>query len=550
MQFKGADGQDGHPPPSASGRYSDAMNAFSSFRRGFPADPGAVVLEDGAGTVFTYGDLERETARVASFLAGLGLAPGDRVAAQIDKTPQGLFLYLGCLRAGFCFLPLNTAYQRGEIAYFLGDAEPRVVVCRPASLPLFEELVRSPGGPSPAARSAPTGPGRSEVRLFTLDEEGRGTLADAIAAASPRIEDAAFEDRDLPDDALAVLIYTSGTTGRSKGAMVTHGNLASNAGALKEAWRITAGDVLVHALPIFHVHGLFVGIHPLLLAGARLIWQRRFEPAAVLAALPRATMLMGVPTFYTRLLGEPGLTRDAASGVRLFVSGSAPLLQETFEAWRERTGHTILERYGMSEAGMITSNPYDGERRGGTVGLPLPGVGVRVVDEGGRVLGPGETGGIEIRGPNVFAGYWRRPEKTREEFSDDGWFRTGDVGRFDADGYLSIVGRAKDLVISGGYNVYPKEVELVLDALPGVLESAVFGVPDPDFGEAVTAVVVLRAGAAPFDEAGAIAHVRAQLANYKVPKRVHVRPELPRNAMGKVQKAALRSAFAPPPGKA
>jgi malonyl-CoA/methylmalonyl-CoA synthetase len=493
------------------------MNAYSFFRRGFAARLAETFLEADSGERFTFADLERETARVASFLTGLGLAQGDRVAAQIDKSPQGLFLYLGCIRAGLCFLPLNTAYQRGELGYFLQDAEPRVVVCRPTMLATFAELAPSAGAP----------------RLYTLDEHGKGSLVDTMAGAAT-----AFEEPSLGDSDLAVIIYTSGTTGRSKGAMVTHGNLTSNGAVLKEYWRFTASDVLLHALPAFHVHGLFVGIHPILLAGARLIYHRRFDPKAMVAALPRATAMMGVPTFYVRLLGEPGLTREAVAHMRLFVSGSAPLLLETFKAWQDRTGHTILERYGMSEAGMITSNPYEGERRGGTVGFPLPGVSVRVVAEG-QVLGPGKPGVVEIKGPNVFAGYWRMPEKTKEEFTADGWFKTGDVGQWSEDGYLSIVGRAKDLIISGGYNVYPKEIELVIDALPGVVESAVVGVPHPDFGEAVTAVVVKQKGAA-LDEAAVVAHVKGQLANFKVPKRVVFVDDLPRNAMGKVQKNILR----------
>jgi malonyl-CoA/methylmalonyl-CoA synthetase len=493
------------------------VNAYGFFRRGFAARLEQTFLEADSGERYTYADLERETARVAAFLTGLGLARGDRVAAQIDKSPQGLFLYLGCIRAGFCFLPLNTAYQRGELGYFLQDAEPRVVVCRPQMLDTFAELGKPAGAP----------------RLYALDENGKGTLADAVQEAAGTVDDPALGENDL-----AVIIYTSGTTGRSKGAMVTHGNLASNGAVLRDYWRFTERDVLLHALPIFHVHGLFVAIHPILLAGARIVFQRRFDAAAVLAALPRATALMGVPTFYVRLLAEPGLTRAAVKHMRLFVSGSAPLLLDTFQAWQRRTGHTILERYGMSEAGMITSNPYDGERRGGTVGFPLPGISVRVAEDG-KALGPGAPGVVEIKGPNVFAGYWRMPEKTREEFTADGWFRTGDVGQWSADGYLSIVGRAKDLIISGGYNVYPKEIELVIDALPGVVESAVVGVPHPDFGESVTAVVVKQKGAA-LDEAAVVAHVKSQIAGFKVPKRVVFVDDLPRNAMGKVQKNLLR----------
>jgi malonyl-CoA/methylmalonyl-CoA synthetase len=496
-----------------------AMNAYAEFARAFAPRLDAVLFESDTGERHTYADLDRETARVAAGLVRLGLQAGDRVAAQIDKSPQGIFLYLGCLRAGLVFLPLNTAYQKGELGYFIGDAEPRVVVCRPAMHETFRGLVQP------------------WMTLMTLDEHGQGTFTDALAGtATP------FAPADVADDAVAVLIYTSGTTGRSKGAMVTHGNLVSNGRTLRDYWRFTERDVLIHALPVFHVHGLFVALHTVLLAGARILFHRRFDPAAILADLPRATALMGVPTFYVRLLQEPGLTREAVAHMRLFVSGSAPLLLDTFTEWQQRTGHTILERYGMSEAGMITSNPYAGERRGGTVGFPLPGIAVRVRD-GERVCGPGEPGGIEIQGPNVFAGYWRMPEKTQEEFTADGWFRTGDVGQWSADGYLSIVGRAKDLIISGGYNVYPKEIELVIDAIPGVAESAVVGVPHPDFGEAVAAAVVRTKGSV-LDEAAVIAHVKSQIANYKVPKRVAFLEDLPRNAMGKVQKNVLREQFA------
>jgi malonyl-CoA/methylmalonyl-CoA synthetase len=469
------------------------MNAYAFFRRGFAERVAQPFLEADSGEIYTYADLERETDRVASLLTGLGLRKGDRVAAQIDKSPQGLFLYLGALRGGFCFLPLNTAYQRGELAYFLQDAEPRVVVCRPQMLETFEALGREAGSPS----------------LFTLDEGGAGSLTVALADAAPRFQDVPTAEGDL-----AVIIYTSGTTGRSKGAMVTHGNLTSNAAVLKDYWRFTERDVLLHALPIFHVHGLFVAVNTILLAGAKLLFHRKFDARAMLGALPRATSMMGVPTFYVRLLAEQGLTREAAAHMRLFISGSAPLLAETFDTWKMRTGHTILERYGMSEAGMITSNPYDGERRAGTVGFPLPGISVRVVADG-KVCGPGEPGVIEIKGPNVFAGYWRMPEKTQEEFTADGWFRTGDVGEWSRDGYLSIVGRAKDLIISGGYNVYPK---------------------------AVVAVCVKQKDA-PLDEAAVVGQVKSQIANYKVPKRVVFVDDLPRNAMGKVQKNVLREQY-------
>jgi malonyl-CoA/methylmalonyl-CoA synthetase len=373
--------------------------------------------------------------------------------------------------------------------------------------------------------------------VLMLNEDGSGSLGEAAAAAGT-----GFQTAMRSSDDVAAIIYTSGTTGRPKGAMVSHGNVLSNARALIAVWNFTPRDVLLHALPIFHVHGLFVANHCALLSGASLLWHRKFDAAAVIRDLPRATVFMGVPTFYTRLLAEPGFGRSQAQPVRLYISGSAPLLAETFAQFESRTGQRILERYGMSEAGMITSNPLHAERRAGTVGFPLPGVEVRVADADDRPLPAGETGMIEIRGPNVFRGYWRMPEKTREEFSADGWFRTGDVGCFDGDGYLAIVGRAKDLIITGGYNVYPKEIELALDRLPGVAESAVVGVPHPDFGEAVTAAVV-PAGGAVLDEAQLIAALKSELANYKVPKRVYVVAELPRNAMGKVQKNLLRERY-------
>jgi malonyl-CoA/methylmalonyl-CoA synthetase len=486
-----------------------------------PRDPAAVLLEQEDGTTVSYGEMAALSSRIAHALARAGAKPGDRIAAQVEKSAAALALYLACLRGGFVYLPLNTAYQPAEVAYFLGDAEPAVFVCRPESRAALDAC----------AREAKVG------AVLTLDADGHGTLADAAAT-----ESSVHPVADARSDDLAVIIYTSGTTGRSKGAMLTHGNLASNGLALVEAWGFTADDVLLHALPLFHVHGLFVANHCVLLSGARMIFHRKYDASVALANLARATVMMGVPTYYTRLLAEPGFTRESASRVRLFISGSAPLLIETFREFESRIGMAILERYGMSEAGMITSNPLHGERRGGTVGAPLPGNEVRVADADDRALPTGETGAIQIRGPNVFKGYWRMPEKTREEFTADGWFRTGDVGCFDADGYLAIVGRAKDLIISGGYNVYPKEIELELDTLPGVVESAVVGVPHPDFGEAVAAAVVLSPGAT-FDEAAVIALLKTRLANYKVPKRVHVIDDLPRNAMGKVQKAVLRERF-------
>jgi len=509
-------------------------NLYAALRAAFPADLDAVAIEtaDGPGAPLYYRwrDLERGSAMIANLLASLELPPASRIAVQVEKSVEALMLYLAVLRAGHVYLPLNSAYQAAEIEYFVANAEPAVVVCAPAHF----------GWVSKIAFSAGTG------HVFTLGDDRRGTLLDRALFHSDRQQPVA-----LRGDALAAIVYTSGTTGRSKGAMLTHANLLSNARVLKDHWdwqgadpaRGRDADVLIHALPIFHVHGLFVAIHGALLNASRMIWFARFEARAVVARLSEATVFMGVPTLYVRMLAEPALDRHACRHMRLFISGSAPLLIETFGEWQRRSGHTILERYGMSETVMLTSNPCraaDGERRAGSVGRPLPGVGVRVVDDCGLALGPGETGHIQVRGPNVFSGYWRMPEKTADEFTDDHWFRTGDVGRFDADGYLSIVGRSKDLIISGGYNVYPAEVEGLLNELPGVAESAVVGVPHPDFGEAVLAIVVPRADAPAPDPAALIATLKGRIAQYKVPKRIFVTAELPRNAMGKVQKNLLR----------
>ncbi|HEX9904333.1 MAG TPA: malonyl-CoA synthase, partial [Propylenella sp.] len=467
------------------------------------------------GRRFSYGDVDRRSARYAAALARCGVGRGDRVAVQVEKTPEALFLYLGCLRAGAAFLPLNTAYTPAEIDYFVEDSEPAVLVGRPEQAGALAKIARAHRVP----------------RFETLGTPDGGSFA-ALAEGGAD----GWADIDCGPDDLAAILYTSGTTGRSKGAMLTHANLRSNAEALITAWRYSSDDVLIHALPIFHTHGLFVAANLTLMARARMIFLPRFDPRETLAWTPEASVLMGVPTFYTRLLDEDGLTRRATAGMRLFISGSAPLLPDTHAAFRERTGHAILERYGMTETGMNTSNPYDGERVPGSVGLPLPGVELRVCDpDTGKSLPRGEIGMIEVRGPNVFAGYWRMPEKTRSEFRDDGFFVTGDLGRIDRRGYVWIVGRGKDLIITGGYNVYPKEVELAIDALPGVQESAVIGVPHADFGEGVAAIIVPRRGAL-VDEEAIITALRERLAAYKLPKRVIVVDELPRNAMAKVQK--------------
>jgi malonyl-CoA/methylmalonyl-CoA synthetase len=472
------------------------------------------------GDAVTGRDLHALSGRIANVLAGCGVVPGDRVAMQCPKTPQALALYLACLRAGALFLPLNTAYTPAELEYFLTDAEAKVAVVDPSGLDALAPIAAQAG-----------------VTLLTLDGAGRGTLAEAAATAPE-----GFATAERGTDDLAVILYTSGTTGRSKGAMLSHGNLLSNAEALAEAWAFTDRDVLLHALPIFHAHGLFVAANITLRVGGTMIFLPRFDLETVLAELPRATSMMGVPTFYTRLLADPRFTRELASHVRLFVSGSAPLLAETHREFEARTGHRILERYGMTETSMNCSNPYAGERRAGTVGPPLNGIEVRVVDpETGADLPRGAVGVLEVRGPNVFKGYWRMPGKTADEFRPDGFFITGDLAQISADGYVTIVGRSKDLVISGGFNVYPKEVEGEIDALPGVLESAVFGVPHPDFGEGVVAAVVRSPGSEVTGQQITTA-LAGRLAKFKQPKHIAFVDELPRNTMGKVQKNLLRDA--------
>ncbi|MCA0271934.1 MAG: malonyl-CoA synthase [Proteobacteria bacterium] len=468
------------------------------------------------GSSLTHGAFCDLAASYGAALRQAGLMPGDRVAMQMDKSPHMLALIAGAIRQGVVFLPLNTAYTPTEMAYFVGDAGAELLVA----------------GNKVAAALAPVAEAAG-ARLLTLDPDGTGSLADLARGLPPM----AVEPR-APGD-LAAFLYTSGTTGRSKGAMLSHDNLLSNARVLTDYWRFTEKDVLLHALPIFHTHGLFVATNVALLAGCPMIFLPKFDAEEVVRFLPQATAMMGVPTFYTRLLDDPRLTRDLVGNIRLFVSGSAPLLAETHRQWEARTGQRILERYGMTETNMNTSNPYEGERQAGTVGFPLPGVEVKVCDGTGKEVPKGEIGTIEVRGPNVFQGYWRMPEKTAEELRPDGFFITGDLGTIDADGYVTIVGRAKDLVISGGFNVYPKEVEMALDALPGVQESAVIGVPHPDFGEAVVAVLVPEAGAS-IDAKAVQAALASSLAKFKQPKHIDIRQDLPRNTMGKVQKNLLR----------
>jgi malonyl-CoA/methylmalonyl-CoA synthetase len=521
--------------------HSDNSNFYALVERRFPADLEACSIETADGLAYSWRDLHHASGRIANWLASLDLPAGARVAVQVEKSPECLMLYLATLRAGLVYLPLNTAYQKAEIDYFLADAQPDVMVCTPARL----------GEIAPLAK-------RAKCRhLHTLGEARDGTL---LQSATPHAD--AFETRISRPDDLAAILYTSGTTGRSKGAMLSHANLASNALTLDEFWGFAAEraagrqDVLLHALPLFHVHGLFVASHAALLAGARTLLLAKFDIAQVLQRLPRSTVFMGVPTYYTRLLAEPSFDRSRCANMRLFVSGSAPLLAETHRDFEQRTGHRILERYGMSETVMLVSNPYfadRGERIAGTVGVPLPGVGVRIVRDDGTPSPAGEIGQIQVRGPNVFSGYWRMPDRTREEFTADDWFRTGDVGHFGGagvpDDYLTLVGRSKDLIISGGYNVYPKEIEGYIDEMPSVVESAVIGLPHPDFGEAVAAVVVARRHGA-LDAATVIDGLKGRIANYKVPKRVFIVEDLPRNTMGKVQKNVLRdryrSTFTPP----
>jgi malonyl-CoA/methylmalonyl-CoA synthetase len=484
-------------------------------------DPTRLAIETIDGQRITYGDLMARAGQMANVLVDAGVTPGDRVAAQTEKSVPGLVLYLAAVRAGAVYLPLNTAYTLNELEYFITDAEPSLVVCDPAKAEDIGAI---------AAKVC--------AKVLTLGADGKGSLTDVAAKAS-----AAFTTVARADDDLAAILYTSGTTGRSKGAMLTHDNLASNSLSLVDYWRFTDQDVLIHALPIYHTHGLFVASNVTLFARASMIFLPKFDPDLIIQLMARATALMGVPTFYTRLLQSPALTKESARHMRLFVSGSAPLLADTHREWFARTGHAVLERYGMTETNMNTSNPYEGDRVPGAVGHALPGVTVRVTDpETGKELARETIGMIEVKGPNVFKGYWRMPEKTKAEFRDDGFFITGDLGKIDGKGYVHILGRGKDLVISGGFNVYPKEIESEIDAVPGVIESAVIGVPHADFGEGVTAILVCDKDAK-VDETSVLKALDGRLAKFKMPKRVIVVEELPRNAMGKVQKNILRDTY-------
>ena len=496
-------------------------NIFSVFQSRFPKNPDAIFIETPDGTQYSYAYLEEETARIARFLTSQGIQKSDRVAVQVEKSPHVLFLYLACLRAGFVYLPLNTAYTKSEISYFLEDAEPTVVVCATKAKELFSSLEN-----------------KKLQHIFTLDTHAQGTL---ITESRETVTE--FETVACDSDDIAVILYTSGTTGRPKGAMITHGNLAANGLALQKAWSWKQSDVMLHALPIFHIHGLFVACHNVLLGGSKMLFVEKFDSKTINQLLPKATVFMGVPTFYTRLLDDENFSRDCCKNMRLFISGSAPLLEQTFEDFQQRSGHTILERYGMTETGMNTSNPVEGDRIAGTVGLPLPGVDVRIVDQNNQVVKNGNIGVLQVKGDNVFKGYWRMPDKTTEEFTDDNFFITGDMAQHNEQGYISIVGRNKDMVITGGYNVYPKEVELLLDESEGVKESAIIGLAHKDFGEAVTAVIVPEDINNPPNDLELKKQLKKQLASYKTPKKIIFIDQLPRNTMGKVQKNILRENY-------
>ena len=492
-------------------------NLFHLFEQEFQKNLSKDAFLKPDGTLITYEDVLKKSSQIANLLVKEGGMPGDRVAVQVDKTVEAVLLYLGCLKAGLVYLPLNTAYKTGEVDYFLSDATPAFLICDPAK---EADLI-------PVAEHA------GVKKIFHMDAQGNGSLTDAASA-----EEDTFVTVPRKSDDLAAILYTSGTTGRSKGAMLTHENLASNAQTLVKYWAFDESDILLHALPIFHVHGLFVALHCAFLKANTVIFLPKFDVNAVMANLPKATVFMGVPTFYVRLLDNPEFGKGTCQNMRLFTAGSAPLLEETFNLFTERTDHIILERYGMSEAGMITSNPYDGKRIAGSVGFPLDNE-VRIADEEGNILPDGEIGILEIKGPNVFKGYWKMPEKTAAEFRSDGFFITGDMTVKGEDGYYRIVGRSKDLIISGGYNVYPKEIESYLDEMEGVLESAVVGRPDPDFGEAVIAFIVLD-NSKKITPENVTAYAKENLANFKAPKEVIFMEELPRNTMGKVQKNELR----------
>ena len=495
-------------------------NLFSNFQENFPDDLESQFLVTSKGRQVSYLELNDASARIANYLLELGASPGERVTVQVEKSVESIFLYLACLRSGLVYHPLNTAYKSSELSFFIENAEPTIVICSTEAVDTYRSIVSKEG-----------------IKAFlTLDSDGSGTLMQEAARFSSNCE-----TRQSKGSETAALLYSSGTTGQPKGIVLSHDNLLKNGETLVNTWAFSSSDQLLHMLPIYHVHGLFVGLNTILLSGASMVWCEGFNAEEAIENLPNCTVMMGVPTYYTRLLSNSKLKKECCSNMRLFISGSAPLLKETFVNFQDKTGHTILERYGMTETGMNTSNPLDGERRAGTVGLPLSGVTVRVVDGSGEEMTTNETGDIQIKGPNVFSGYWRMPDKSAEDFTEDGFFNTGDKGSIDSDGYLSIVGREKDMIITGGLNVYPREIELIIDEIHGVKESAVVGVADLDFGEAVIAVIVSDGSI--LDEEKIISLCKAQLANFKIPKRIYFIKDLPRNAMGKIQKNLLRERF-------
>jgi len=495
-------------------------NLFSNFQENFPDDLDGQFLVTSKGRQVSYLELNDASARIANCLLESGASPGDRVTVQVEKSVESIFLYLACLRSGLVYHPLNTAYKSSELSFFIKNAEPTIVVCSTEAIDTYKSIVSKEG-----------------IKTFlTLDSDGSGTLMQEAARFSNNCE-----TKQCKGSETAALLYSSGTTGQPKGIVLSHDNLLKNGETLVNTWGFSSSDRLLHMLPIYHVHGLFVGLNTIFLSGASMIWCEDFNAEEAIENLPDCTVMMGVPTYYTRLLSNSKLSKECCSNMRLFISGSAPLLKETFDNFQDKTGHTILERYGMTETGMNTSNPLNGERRAGTVGLPLSGVTVRVVDESGEGMATYETGDIQIKGPNVFSGYWRMPDKSAEDFTEDGFFNTGDKGTIDSDGYVSIVGREKDMIITGGLNVYPKEIELIIDEIYGVKESAVVGVADLDFGEAVIAVIVSDGSI--LNEEKITSFCKVQLANFKVPKRIYFVEDLPRNAMGKIQKNLLRERF-------
>ena len=495
-------------------------NLYSSYKEGFVNNLEGTFLYDGKGLKITYRELDSETAKLANGLKALGLSAGDRVTVQVDKCIEMVYLYLACIRSNFIFHPLNPAYKENELSYFLDDAKPSLFISN-------EETISSISG---------LNLDHNIDHLFILNNDGSGNFIDITTSENN------FITVDCSEDDIAALLYSSGTTGKPKGIMLSHGNISSNAESLVKAWGFQESDCLLHALPIYHVHGLFVALGCVLMTGSKLKWLESFDVDEVLKSIPECTVMMGVPTYYTRLLKRDALAQELTKQIRLFISGSAPLLEETFNEFHQRTNHQILERYGMTETNMNTSNPLKGDRIPGTVGLPLDDVQVRVVDEENNALSQGEIGNLQVKGPNVFKGYWEKPEKTKEDFSKDGFFKTGDKGLIDEGGYVSIIGRSKDMIISGGLNVYPKEIESLIDKIDGVLESAVIGLNDEDLGEKVVAVIVPEENKM-LEEKEVISEIKDQLAGFKAPKEVKFIDQLPRNAMGKVQKNILRETF-------